>query len=49
MAAIVSIDKLVLPLDSSGLAPVRVIVPNPLVALPFVLRFLQVRRGLRIG
>lgn len=46
-AAIIAIDKLVLPLNPTRLAPVSLFILNPLLIVPFLARFLRERRGLR--
>lgn len=46
-AAIVGIDKLVIPLNPTWLTFVWVFVLNPLLMLPFVARVLKARKRLR--
>lgn len=46
-AAIIAIDKLVVPLNPTWLLPVWLFVLNPLLALPFLARFLTQRGGVR--
>lgn len=48
-AAIIAIDKLVLPLNPTRLAFVWVFILNPLLMSPFLVRFVKERRRLRIA